>query len=140
MAVTLRTSNITSAISLTPMIDVVFLLLIFFLVESRFAQEERTMDIELPKAGTAVPMTAKPREVVVEIDREGELSMNGLRVGLADVEQSLLQAIASNPSTQQVIVRADRRAPLQTAVSVIDLCGRVGAEHALIIQEPVPGN
>ncbi len=122
-------------INLTPMIDVVFLLLIFFLVESRFAQEERSMRIELPNASAAVPMTQRPRELVVEIDQQGQLMLDGARTTLAAVEQSLTQAVTDNPSTQSVIVRADRRAPLQAAVTVIDLCSRLGAEHALLLQD-----
>ncbi len=135
MAVQVRNSNIMSAVSLTPMIDVVFLLLIFFLVESRFSQEEKTMNIELPNASSAVPMTERPREIVIEIDQEGAYLLDGVAASLDKVEQSIVQAIAINPSTQSVIVRADRRAPLQSAVSVIDLCSRLGAEHALMMQD-----
>ncbi len=135
MAVQVRNSNIMSAVSLTPMIDVVFLLLIFFLVESRFSQEEKTMNIELPNASSAVPMTERPREIVIEIDQEGAYLLDGVAASLDKVEQSIVQAIAINPSTQSVIVRADRRAPLQSAVSVIDLCSRLGAEHSLMMQD-----
>ncbi|MEZ6091859.1 MAG: biopolymer transporter ExbD [Pirellulaceae bacterium] len=54
-------SQATSTLSLTPLIDVVFLLLIFFLVASRFAQEDRRMPIELPSATSATPMTEQPK-------------------------------------------------------------------------------
>ena len=66
-----KRSSVASTLSLTPLIDVVFLLLIFFLVTSEFEEEERRLDIVLPSATSAVPMTSKPREVVVDIDASG---------------------------------------------------------------------
>ena len=53
-----KRSSVASTLSLTPLIDVVFLLLIFFLVTSEFEEEERRLDIVLPSATSAVPMTA----------------------------------------------------------------------------------
>ena len=53
----IKRSRVASTLSLTPLIDVVFLLLIFFLVTSEFEEEERRLDIVLPTATSAVPMT-----------------------------------------------------------------------------------
>jgi biopolymer transport protein ExbD len=136
MPIQVKQSSIGKEMNLTPMIDVVFLLLIFFLVESRFASEERSMPIELPNASAAVPMTQKPREIIVEIDRKGEFLLNRQVVTLEVLESTIRQAIADNPTTQGVIIRADRYSELQAAVTVIDLCARLGAEHSLVMQEP----
>jgi biopolymer transport protein ExbD len=136
MGVRLRTtSTAAGTLNLTSMIDVVFLLLIFFLVASRFAQEERTMPIELPNAASAVQLTQRPREIVVEIDRQGKMLLDGVEATLDDLEQAIVRAAADNPTTQNIIVRSDRRTELQVVVNVIDLCSRLGAEHALVMQE-----
>ena len=72
----IKRSSIASTLSLTPLIDVVFLLLIFVLVTSEFEEEERRLDIVLPTATSAVPMTSKPREVVVDINNTGDLYLS----------------------------------------------------------------
>ena len=50
MAVRIRKSSVLQSLSLTPLIDVVFLLLVFFLVATRFAEEDRQLDVKLPTA------------------------------------------------------------------------------------------
>ena len=81
----IKRSSIASTLSLTPLIDVVFLLLIFFLVTSEFEEEERRLDIVLPTATSAVPMTSKPREVVIDIDNEGDLYISGKATDLSEL-------------------------------------------------------
>ena len=61
MAVKIRKSMLLQSLSLTPLIDVVFLLLIFFLVATRFAEEERSLEVKLPTASESKPMTFKPK-------------------------------------------------------------------------------
>lgn len=126
MAVELKRSNVAGTLSLTPLIDVVFLLLIFFLVTSEFEDEERRLDIVLPSATSAVPMTSKPREVVVDIDAEGIVYLRGQATSLEELEQLLQKAVASNPTNQTVVIRADQDASFQPVVNVMDVCNRSG--------------
>ena len=77
MAVRIRPSGTLSSLSLTPLIDIVFLLLIFFLVATRFAEEDRELDVELPTASEAQPLTVKPKEVFVNVDQEGSYYVGG---------------------------------------------------------------
>ncbi|MFG0268303.1 MAG: ExbD/TolR family protein [Rhodopirellula sp. JB055] len=126
MAVQLKRSNVAGTLSLTPLIDVVFLLLIFFLVTSEFEDEERQLDIVLPSATSAVPMTSKPREVVVDIDADGTVYLRGKATPLKELEQLLQKAVASNPTNQTVVIRADQNASFQPVVNVMDVCNRTG--------------
>ena len=73
MAIELKQGRVLGALSLTPLIDVVFLLLIFFLVASRLSQEDRQLDIALPSAANAMPMTVMPQELVVNVDVQGRI-------------------------------------------------------------------
>ena len=66
MAIEIKRSSAAGTLSLTPLIDVVFLLLIFFLVTSEFEDEERRLDIVLPNATSAVPMVGEPREGAID--------------------------------------------------------------------------
>lgn len=126
MAVQLKRSNVAGTLSLTPLIDVVFLLLIFFLVTSEFEDEERQLDIVLPSATSAVPMTSKPREVVVDINSDGTVFLRGKATPLKELELLLQKAVASNPTNQTVVIRADQNASFQPVVNVMDVCNRTG--------------
>ena len=72
MAVQIQKSRAIESLSVTPLIDVVFLLLIFFLVTSQFEQEERQMELNLPQVSEALPASAQPQELVVNISKNGE--------------------------------------------------------------------
>jgi biopolymer transport protein ExbD len=126
MPVQLRRHTSLAAISLTPLIDVVFLLLIFFLVASRISDEEPRLDLELPSVSEALPAMFSPTELVVQINRDGHYYLDGNRVQIEQLEQSLRQAQANNPTTQAVIIRADRAADWEAVALALNLCKRVG--------------
>lgn len=138
MAVELKRSNVAGTLSLTPLIDVVFLLLIFFLVTSEFEDEERRLDIVLPSATSAVPMTSKPREVVVDIDSEGKIYMRGKVTPMKELEELLKAAVANNPTNQSVVIRADQAASFQPVVNVMDVCNRTGVSDYSVTTQDGP--
>lgn len=111
---------------MTPMIDVVFLLLVFFLVATRFAQEDRELEVELPTASEARPLTEEPKELFVNIDKDGNYFVSGQRLAASEVEVALRQAVADNPVNQSVVIRADKRVPFDFVVTVMDLCNQAG--------------
>ncbi len=131
-----RHSSVASTLSLTPLIDVVFLLLIFFLVTSEFEEEERRLDIVLPSATSATPMISKPREIVVDIDSSGSMYLSGQPTSLMELQRLLRIAVASNPTNQTVVIRADRSTSFQPVVSVMDLCNKSGvSDYSVTTQE-----
>ncbi len=135
MAVTLKRGQVLAVLSMTPLIDVVFLLLIFFLVASRLSQEDRELDIPLPSAANAMPMTVEPQEMIVNIDQSGAIVVNSQVLNDEQFESLLLQSLADNPLGQAVLIRADRRVPLQTPVNVMDICLKNGANYSLSIAD-----
>lgn len=140
MAVELKRSNVAGTLSLTPLIDVVFLLLIFFLVTSEFEDEERRLNIVLPSATSAVPMTSKPREVVVDIDDTGKVYMRGKVTPLEELEELLKSAVANNPTSQTVVIRADQATSFQPVVNVMDVCNRTGVSDYSVTTKDGPSN
>lgn len=135
MALKVKKGQALAALSMTPLIDVVFLLLIFFLVASRLSQEDSELDIPLPSAANAMPMTRQPQEMVVNIDERGEIFVNSQFMQAEQFETLLRQTVANNPLGQSVIIRADRRVPLQTPVNVMDICLKCGATYSLSIAD-----
>ncbi len=89
MPIKIKRTSAIGSLSITPLIDVVFLLLIFFLVSSRFAEEERELDLNLPSVTEALPATLQPEELVVNIDKEGRYYINGAFRQIEQVEQIL---------------------------------------------------
>lgn len=127
MTVNIKKGEALNSINMTPVIDMVFLLLIFFLVASQFAEEERSLEVVLPSASEARPLTATPTEVFVNIDHEGKYFVDGRVMQIDEVEAVLRQAVANNPANQSVIIRADKRVPFDAVVGVMNACNKVGA-------------
>ena len=124
MPVAIKKSTALGKLNLTPMIDVVFLLLIFFLVATKFEEQERALDVVLPQASEAMPLSSKPKELFVNVSREGRYIVNGQQLDDAALLIALQQAAANNPGRQTVIIRGDKRCPLQFVVSVMNLCNK----------------
>ena len=103
MSVTIKRSSAINSLSITPLIDVVFLLLIFFLVSSRFSEEERELDLNLPSVTEALPSSMQPDEIVINIDHEGRYFIEGAFRQIEQVEQILRRAQANNPLTLSLI-------------------------------------
>jgi biopolymer transport protein ExbD len=126
MAVQINKGTALGALSLTPLIDVVFLLLIFFLVTTRFAQEDRELDVVLPSASEAQPLTAEPKELFININREGAYYVDGQTLTVDEVADVLRQAVTNNPISQSVVIRADKRVQFDFVVAIMNLCNQAG--------------
>jgi len=129
MVVKLKQPSALGSLSLTPLIDVVFLLLVFFLVATRFAQEEREMDLALPTASEAMPMTEEPKQVFIDIDENGQFFIDNQPLTVAEIENSLRQVVADNPLHQKVYIRADRNVKYDAVVAIMNVCNLVGATY-----------
>ena len=109
------------ALALTSMLDVIFLLLCFFVTVSVFSQWESEISIRLPGAKTAEPPERLPGEIIVNLAKDGSIKVNGASMTLADL-QSRLARIAKFYPGQPVIIRADKDTKYDYLVSVIDAC------------------
>lgn len=110
--------------NLTPVIDMVFLLLIFFLCATRFDQEERELSTVLPEVVQAQPLSMPPQEIVVNITRNGEYVVMQKRLTEAQLAALLQQAALKNPGTQSVLIRGDGEAAWKYGVRVMGLCNQ----------------
>jgi len=117
------------SIELTPIIDMVFLLLIFFLVATTFHQTEREMQIALPFATSTEPITSLLQELVVNVAEDGHIVVGGRTVEPDQLRALVAEAVAANPE-QKVTIRGDRQASYASVVTVLDICKGAG------IQEP----
>ena len=126
MTVRFAPSRALAALQITPLIDIVFLLLIFFLVATRFADEDRELEVQLPTASEAKPLIAESRELFVHIDAEGQFFVLGKQVAAEALEATLQNALRGQPALETAILRADRRCTWDAVAAAINACHRVG--------------
>jgi len=107
-------------INLTPMIDVVFLLLIFFLAATTFAREEVELDLRLPQAKSGKAGSGE-QQLVVNVFADGKLTVDGREVTLPALQQKLQAAVQRN-AEQAVLVRGDQESRFGTGLAVLDVC------------------
>jgi len=121
-----------SEISLTPMLDVVFILLIFFIVSTSFVKEPG-LTPERPLAETAA---AKARgNILVGVSATDAVWMHKRRVRLEDVRPLVEAAVAENPESSVVVV-ADRRASTGAVIDVMDRARAAGVANIAVAAEP----
>ena len=116
-----RATSRAPGLALTSMLDVIFLLLCFFVTVSVFSQWENEISIQLPTATTAQEPDRLPGEIVVNLSKEGAVSVNGIRLELDDLKKRLSHISKFYPG-QPVIIRADRETRYDALVGVIDTC------------------
>lgn len=126
MPVQIKKGTALSSLSMTPLIDIVFLLLIFFLVTTRFSEEDHELEVMLPTASEAKPLVVKPKEIFINIDSKGKYFVGSKQFELTDMEAMLAEADVNNPTGQTVIIRADKRVEWERVVAAINACQRAG--------------
>ena len=110
-----------TTINLTPMIDIVFLLIIFFMVSTRFSElneAERDIAINVPTVSTARALTAAPRKRVVNVFEDGSITLDRRQVTLRQL-QTELAAAQRQYHKLGVVVRGDAEGKYQHVTSVI---------------------
>ena len=106
---------------MAPMVDIMFLLLIFFMAATIFAQWESTIGITVPTVDKAVPATREPGEIIINLDEQGTIFVNSVEMD-RDRLQSLLSQVAEAFAGHPVIIRADAKTQHQKVIDVLDIC------------------
>lgn len=123
--------RIRTHLDMAPLIDVVFLLLIFFMLTSTFLVQE-AIDLDLPEAATGDP--SEEQRLVVSLDREGAVTLNGDSVELDDL-QDKVESLLEEPD-QQITLRTDENAPVRDMVRVMDEIRAAGGRNIALATEP----
>ncbi|NQU36425.1 MAG: biopolymer transporter ExbD [Actinobacteria bacterium] len=114
-------NDIEPEISMSPLIDCVFLLLIFFLVAGMTKVKNKDIPIDLPASSSAVRMRPDDKQIVVGIDHSGGLYWEGEPCSTNYLHQSLRETGLTNPG-QRIRVDLDRKVPFGRFVEVMDAC------------------
>jgi biopolymer transport protein ExbD len=111
-----------SSVDITPMLDVVFIMLIFFIVTATFVKESG-IDVDKPSAATAI--VQEKASILVAIDANNEVWINRRQVDLRSVRSIIERLHAENPKGT-VVIQADRESINDTLVQVMDASRRAG--------------
>jgi biopolymer transport protein ExbD len=103
------------------MVDILLVLLGFFMLTWSFARQERELDVQMPSAGEAKEQRRSVGEVIINVKSDGSLVMNR-RTMSADALLSALSQIAKLYPDQAVVLRGDQRVDYGTIVRTLDLC------------------
>lgn len=112
------------SLNLTPMIDIVFLLIIFFMVGTRFSELndlEKQLPISVPEVSAGTALTAPPKQKVIHVFQDGRIHFEDQDVNLSDLTSKLKDAKQAYRK-QGVVIRGDASSQHQTVVSVINAC------------------
>ena len=136
-----RASRREATVELTPLIDVVFLLLIFFMVSTSFVQNQ-ALNVELPQAnGDAQPSQDLYIEIVVlkngRYEIEGRDVADASLQGLAKTLQTVVKKKSALSTNLPVVISADASATHQSVVIVMDACAQVGLTQISLATQPI---
>ncbi|MDY0094513.1 MAG: biopolymer transporter ExbD [Candidatus Vecturithrix sp.] len=126
-----RPKPLSNSLSITPLVDIIFLLLLFFLLTSVFITPGIPLD--LPEAATA-EFQEQPTQEVVYISRLGEIYWNDRFMSIDDLSQALSQALQQR-TDRQVTIKADKEVAFGLFVRVMDLVKAAGGEDLVISAE-----
>lgn len=128
-----RRKRADTNLNIAPLIDIVFLLLIFFVLSSHFVSH-KGFKVKLPKAVHA--QTQKNEEVTIFISKDGELLLNDKKIILEDLVEALKAGLRTSKS-KTVIIKADKDVNLGLAVKVMDIAKEANADGLVISTKAV---
>ena len=125
-------------LNLTPMIDVVFLLIIFFMVGARFTEEshDQQFDVELPTASSVQAMSRAPDPLIVTVYRTGRIVLKDRELDLPQLVQEL-KAARQAYADQSVLIRGDGEGQYQGIVDVMNACHQVQIKKFSLAFQPL---
>ena len=126
------------AINLTSMIDVLFLLIIFFMVATKFDEMERNIDVSVPQVAQAGEDVSPKQPLVVSVASDGHLELDGAKVTSEELISRL--AAARTPLTEPtVVIHGDAACPFQHVATALGACRQAGVSE-LGITVRIAGN
>ncbi|MES2707955.1 MAG: biopolymer transporter ExbD [Verrucomicrobiota bacterium] len=131
-----RTSE-HQGMNLVPLIDVLLILLIFFIITFSMAQRENDLNISVPAADSGAPKDRQVGEIVVNVARDGTIRVNTQTLNEEQLFKRF-QDIYSVKKNQAIIIRADEESVYRNMFRVLDLCYKAGLYHVSFAALPSP--
>lgn len=120
---------------IAPMIDMVFLLLVFFMCVSSLAQADRTQSVDLAKSAESKQSSANADRGTLTIDSQGRIFLGEKPSSIDEVKLVVQKSIHENPSLK-IVIRADRQTHYRDIKQVLEACAEVGAHQVAFATVP----
>jgi len=115
-------------IQLAPLVDVLLLLLIFFLMTWNAARNENELDVKIPKASSAKEKSAPIGDVVINVKSDGNVVVNRRSLNTTELTD-LLKGLVQLNSDQAVVIRGDEAGAYKNIVEVLNICSQAGVSN-----------
>lgn len=122
-------------IQLAPLVDIVFLLLVFFLVATTYLDEEKDLTLVLPRASAGEESRPKLDRLLVNVRSDGTVLLGEREISREDLYRELVEARRANPAVP-VILRGDRSASHGQIVGVLSICRRARIRNVAVAVQP----
>ena len=121
----------SSTVEMTPLIDIMFTLIIFFLATATFQEEERDIAINVPSNTSGTTLSSEPRVIVINVKKDGSYKMGDRALGLDQIRVKLREEVQRNPD-QKVLVRGDGEALHKDVAAAVAAAMGAGVNEAHI--------
>jgi len=125
----------TPAVAIVSLIDILAILLIFFIVTTTFKKDQPVLKIELPESKAAEAAPAEQKPILLDVKSEEEITLDNESVPLDGLAEALRKRITNEPD-RPVAMRADREASFGTIVQVLDAMRHAGLENTPAFTQP----
>lgn len=128
--------QIMAEINMTPLIDIMLVLIIIFMVTSQISNESG-LNIDLPKMGKGQTIDGEKKQVILSLDKAGLISLNGKEIDREELKNAIGEAIKETGSTT-VVFEGDQKTQLGEAINLMDIAKEAGAENFAVATEEKP--
>jgi len=125
-------------INVSSLLDVMFILIIFFLATTTFKEEERDIQVALPQDAKGETLSSSDKVIVINIRKSGSYVMLDRQVTVEEMDDLVRQSLVENPN-QKVLIRADQEALHGYVARAVAICKHAGVAQANIGYQ-IPGN
>jgi len=122
-------------LNLIPMIDIMLQLLIFFMLGTKFIEMDRKIELEVPRVVNAGALSSAPERRVINVYRDGVVTLDGKEVTLPQLQQRLAD-VRRQYADLGVMVRGDRTGQFQLVADVLNTCRQAGIQELAIAVLP----
>ncbi len=129
-----KRNKISAEFSMSSLTDIIFLLLIFFMLTSTLVSQN-ALNLKLP---SSTSKTVAPQSIAVSIEKQGRFYFNGKRMSVANVEKNLRRAIRSTGNRDKITISivSERGTPIEYVVQIMDMANRLKVQ-AILATEPI---
>ena len=119
-------------LNLTAMLDVMFLLIIFFVLNSKFLDDERQINLQVPQVADQGKLAGAAQQKTINVYRDGTITLDGANVTLPELPARLVAARGQSKTPLGVLVRGDGHGELQQVADILAACKQAGVSDLAV--------